>query len=91
MNPRWRRDGRELFYATADGFLMAVDVKASTTLQLGVPHRLFKPPDTPAGARYQPYDFSRDGQKFLFVAASQETTDAPIEVTINWQQLLKNK
>ncbi|MCA1660594.1 MAG: hypothetical protein LC642_08695, partial [Verrucomicrobiaceae bacterium] len=31
--PRWRRDGRELFYITADGKLMAVDVKLGATFE----------------------------------------------------------
>jgi eukaryotic-like serine/threonine-protein kinase len=39
--PRWRRDGRELFYIAADRNLMAVDVKLGSTFEAGVPKPLF--------------------------------------------------
>jgi len=40
--PRWRRDGKELFYAASDGKLMAVDVHADAqSFKPGVPHALF--------------------------------------------------
>ena len=39
--PRWRRDGRELFYIAADRKLMAVEVKLGATFEAGVPKPLF--------------------------------------------------
>ena len=39
---RWRRDGRELYFASPDGHLMAVDVRLSDPPQLGAPHALFR-------------------------------------------------
>src|SRR5207249_4567088 len=39
--PRWRSDGKELFYLTPDGKLMAVDVKTSPSMAFGLPHLLF--------------------------------------------------
>ncbi|MDQ3174094.1 MAG: hypothetical protein M3Q91_10365 [Acidobacteriota bacterium] len=39
--PKWRRDGRELFYIAADRKLMAVDVKLGATFEAGVPKTLF--------------------------------------------------
>jgi hypothetical protein len=48
--PRWRRsDGKELYYLTGDGKLMAVDVTGGATLKLGQPHVLFAPPIWNAG------------------------------------------
>jgi Tol biopolymer transport system component len=42
--PLWRGDGKELFYITPDGTVMAVDVKAGATFQAGPPKSLFKAP-----------------------------------------------
>ena len=40
--PRWRGDGRELFYRSAAGDFMAVDVKATgETVQTSLPRKLF--------------------------------------------------
>src|SRR5262249_36630279 len=41
--PRWRRDGKELFYIAADGKLMAVDVKTAPKFEIDVPKALFDP------------------------------------------------
>src|SRR5262249_2436512 len=39
--PRWRRDGKELFYLSADDRLMAVDVKTQPRFEAGAPKPLF--------------------------------------------------
>jgi len=70
---------------------MAVDVRTSPALQLGVRRKLFKAPTSPAGAPATAWDVSADGKKFLFIASSNDTADTPIEVTVNWQELLKTK
>ena len=40
--PRWRRDGKELFYLASDGKLMAVSVNGEGTFKAGVPKALFQ-------------------------------------------------
>jgi serine/threonine-protein kinase len=81
--PRWRRDSKELFYASA-GKLMAVDVKASgSSFEPGVPKLLFeKRVTSPSG-----FDVSGDGQRFLFLAPVEESS--PINVVLNWTADLK--
>jgi Tol biopolymer transport system component len=67
--PRWRSDGRELYYLAPNNDLMAVDVDTTgDTFTSGVPHVLFatgvqqsQPNDTPDFH----YDVASDGQKFL--------------------------
>jgi serine/threonine protein kinase len=59
--PRWRPDGRELFYLTPDRKLIAVEVHTDTQFTLGVPRALFQT-DIPPGGGYAP---SNDGQRFL--------------------------
>src|SRR5262249_31375853 len=54
----WRRDGRELFYRSLDGTLMAVPVRPTgALLEFGMPKALF----SISGA----YEVSLDGQRFL--------------------------
>ena len=85
----WRRDGKELFYISPDGDLMAVPVTLTPTLSVGVPRKLFRTPIDPTGAMiYAVFDVAPDGQRFLMVVPS---TDAPqpVNVILNWQSLLK--
>jgi serine/threonine protein kinase len=84
--PRWRRDGRELYYLSDDRKLMAVDV--ATGPSFGVPRSLFQT-HVPAGVaslrtHYVP---SRDGQRFLVNEASDGAA-SPITVVLNWTALL---
>jgi len=86
MQPRWRRDGKELFFLSPDSRMMAVDVSLSATVTPGVPHELFQ---ASAGiATGQRYDVSADGQRFLMYSLNRE--NAPITVVMNWWAGLKN-
>ncbi len=85
----WRRDGKELFYISPDGDLMAVPVALTPALSVGTPQKLFRTPIDPAGVMtYAQFDAAPDGQRFLMVVPS---TDAPqpVNVILNWQSLLK--
>lgn len=85
--PQWRGDGRELFYVTESGELMAVAVEeVSGQLALGDPERLFT-----AGVSSQyfdEYDVTRDGQRFV-VLTPAEGSGARVKVLLNWQSLLE--
>ena len=94
VSPRWRRDGRELFYiATAstlpfgatvpDGRLMAVEVSGAVErFTAGIPKLLF--PVSAKGSQYHP---TRDGQRFLINTGSGASA-LPITVTVNWPSAL---
>jgi serine/threonine protein kinase/Tol biopolymer transport system component len=91
---RWRRDGKELFYVAPNGDMMSVDVKSTAgTLEASTPKVLFHPPilggqgGGPTAAWR--YDVSRDGQRFLINAATEEKTSTPVTVTTHWTELLK--
>jgi len=46
LQPKWRRDGRELFYVDADNTIVAVPVTTrGARLVLGTPHPLFRVAD----------------------------------------------
>ena len=85
--PRWRRDGRELFYRTGDA-VMAVLVKTDDqTFESGAPTKLF---DAPRGRSLRnTYDVSPDGQRFILEVPETSTTSEPPIVLINWTALLK--
>jgi hypothetical protein len=77
--PRWRRDGKELFYRTADGKMMAVPIKTAGGFETGPPKMLFQSSADPLYPNLAvPYDVSADGQKFLVNAAVEETRSSPI-------------
>jgi Tol biopolymer transport system component len=94
--PRWRRDGRELFYMerVSSGQLMAVDVSSSgSTFEAGTPKELFNSDyiNLAHVANYHTYAVSADGQHFLIPRPTKvsEATDAPIAVVLNWAEALK--
>ena len=86
QEPRWRQDGKELFYLSAEGKMMAVAVTAGASFAAGSPVALFQT------HRRQPvssldvfsYDVSGDGQKFLIDTKVDEATAAPLSVLLNW-------
>jgi serine/threonine protein kinase len=86
--PRWRRDGRELYYVDADARLIAAQVNAEASeLQVAAVRPLF---DSRAKLilRY-PYDVSADGQRFLINRVSGQESPGPITLVVNWPALLK--
>ncbi len=88
--PRWRRDGKELFYLAPDRKLMAVDVKIqASTFEAGVPRPLFQTRVVGYPNPRNVYDVSADGQRFLFITPLEETVSAPITVVANWTADLK--
>jgi eukaryotic-like serine/threonine-protein kinase len=89
INPRWRADGKELFYFSPDDRLMAVDVKPGSTFEHGAPHELFTARVRLGAMRaYAPqnYDISPDGKRFLIITrpATADVTSPPITVVMNW-------
>jgi eukaryotic-like serine/threonine-protein kinase len=80
QQPRWRRDGRELFYVAADNTLMSVPVTSSgSRFEVGAAHPLFRA-NLDLGFVY---DVSPDGSRFIMNTAAPETT-APITLVENW-------
>jgi Tol biopolymer transport system component/predicted Ser/Thr protein kinase len=74
--PRWRADGRELFYGSRGGKLMSVDVSEGG--EFGAPKELFQV----RGAG--DYAVAPDGQRFLVDVALEDPTTAPATVVLNW-------
>ena len=86
--PRWRGDGREIYYLSDDRKLMAVSVGAGPSFD--VPKALFQT-RTLVGidvirTSYVP---SRDGRRFLINTQSGDPVPTPITVVLNWTAGLK--
>jgi Tol biopolymer transport system component len=92
--PRWSRDGKELFYFAPNETLMAVDFNASGgTVQLGIPKPLFRA-SVLGGTGGAPtiawrWDVSKDGQRFLVNTSLEEADASPITVLLNWPSVVK--
>ena len=84
--PQWRGDGKELYFAALNGSLMAVEITAGDTLEVGVPERLFTLSGRPRPFYRGNYDVTGDGERFLVVRPVDE--NPPLVVVVNWQALL---
>jgi Tol biopolymer transport system component len=84
--PKWRADGRELFYVAPDGTMMTVAVPQDR--DPGQPTALFRTPLRPVSYLDQ-YAVTPDGQRFLIIAPSQTNESARLMVISNWPALLR--
>jgi eukaryotic-like serine/threonine-protein kinase len=89
--PRWRRDGKELFFVTMGGDVMAMDVTDAPSLKVGIPKRLFSAPILNINPTYFTWDVAPDGKRFLVESSADQrkTAPSPITVVLNWQAGLK--
>jgi dipeptidyl aminopeptidase/acylaminoacyl peptidase len=89
-DPRWRRDGRELYYVSEDRLLMAVPVYDSVTFSHGTPVPLFDTGMNPYWYEASSlYDVARDG-RFLFMSPIEDDRTAPLTMILNWTARLKH-
>jgi serine/threonine protein kinase len=88
ISPRWRRDGKELFFLDPADKMVAVDVNASgSAVRLGVPHDLFQ---TAAIQReYGPFDVTADGKRFLINSGNLKEGSDLFTLVLNWPAELK--
>jgi Tol biopolymer transport system component len=90
--PRWNKNGKELFFVSLDGKMMSARVKFSPDGQS------LEPPTTAAlfpvrlaggplpGANRRQYAVSADGQRFLVNLAVDQGTASPIVLILNWKE-----
>jgi hypothetical protein len=81
--PRWRGDGKELFFLAPDGTMMSAAVDAATGFHTTVPIKLFQA--SFEQNNYRPYAVSHDGQRFLIPLRIDPSGPEPITVLLNWQ------
>ena len=87
--PRWRKDGQELFYLALDGTLMSV-ATGLPSLAPTAPKPLFQT-HINVTAILDHYAVSADGQRFLMLVPTGSANETPITVVLNWTSLLNRK
>jgi serine/threonine protein kinase len=93
VQPRWRGDGKELYFLSQDRRLMAAEIVTEPSLRVGTSRVLFSIPFPPEGTTRNPaslhlYDVAADGQRFLMMVPP-ENASIPITVVLNWTASLK--
>src|SRR5262249_1285333 len=90
QEPRWRKDGKELFYLSRDGRMMVASVKSGISFEAGAPTALFQ-----VRKRQQissqdlfSYDVISDG-RFLIATKLEESNPAPLTVLLNWTSAME--
>ena len=78
--PRWRRDGKELFYVASNGDIVAVPMQPGGRPDPGAPSVLFR-----LDGELRDYEVEATGQRFLVDLAPTER--APIGAIVNWPTL----
>ena len=88
FEPKWRGDGRELFYLSPDRTLMSVETSCRDTCTFGTPKSLFRVASlgTPLrkGAVRNEYDVTADGSRFLVNEPVEGVSAYAIRVVVNW-------
>ena len=91
--PRWKGDGREVFFTTMTGEVMGAAVKGSEPLEIAAPVRLFRgcegsPAAAPTGIGQSWFEVAADGNRFLLACVARRAT-SPIVVSVDWAASLK--
>jgi hypothetical protein len=87
--PKWRNDGKELFYIDGAKRIIAVDITVrSSGLRIGQHHALFQARvgDGPAYS----LNVGKDGNRFLVLERPEEAS-SNITLVLNWQSALVEK
>lgn len=87
--PRWRNDGRELFYLDLGTRMMAAEVDGtSSSFVTGSVRAPFDPSPHPGAS---PYDVTADGQRFIVVGVPADASRSSINVVVNWDAEIAKK
>jgi Tol biopolymer transport system component len=87
--PRWRDDGRELYYVDRDNFIVAVDVRTgASAFEAGSATKLFQ--FHGAGGQWR-YDVNSDGTRFLVTRALQEDLASPVTLITDWTRKVEGR
>jgi eukaryotic-like serine/threonine-protein kinase len=86
--PKWRRDGKELFFLDPSDKIVSVDVNTSGgAVHLGIPHDLFQ--TVGIQRDFGPFDVTADGKKFLLNSGNLKEGTDPFTLVQNWPAELK--
>ena len=81
--PRWRADGKELFFITPEDAVVSVSVSARSGLEVGSPTTLFNAPGIAAD-----WGVSADGSRFLVMTPERSGASTSLSLIFDWQGML---
>jgi eukaryotic-like serine/threonine-protein kinase len=85
LSPRWRADGRELFYLTPQGEMRVRLIEEGRSFAAGPPQTLFQLNGIRAGLPgVTSYEVTRDGRRFLMNLSKSAPPVSSISVILNW-------
>jgi Tol biopolymer transport system component len=93
--PRWRHDGKEVFYLAPERKLMAVPVKADVgarpMFEAAAPQTLFEAriPSITPGFNQFVYAVAADGKRLLVNTTRSDIVETPLTVVVNWLAAVK--
>jgi dipeptidyl aminopeptidase/acylaminoacyl peptidase len=82
--PRWRMDGRELFFLANDGRIYSAPVSAGEAFEAGTPR-----PITDSSLNISGYDVGPGGQRFLICTLVVDPVHLPTRLVAHWPRALK--
>lgn len=86
--PRWRGDGKELFFLALDGTMMAAEIALGNAIRAGIPQTLFPTSLSEKNDRH-PYAVTKDGSRFVVPVTDPRELSVPLTVVLNWPALVK--
>ncbi len=90
--PRWRHDGRELFYVSLDNKIMSAEIsEQGAGLAIGKVAPLFQTNPVFSSHVHWTYDVSADGKQFVVATQGAQKTTEPLRLVVNWPGLLEKR
>ena len=95
VDPKWGRDGGELFFRTRQGEIMRARLERTTLALAGSPQRLFRPCVSVdlvfvGDVAETFYDVTADGSRFIAACGQPEAVPSAVTVVLNWQSRLRD-
>jgi Tol biopolymer transport system component len=87
--PKWRRDGKELFFLAPDRKLMSVEIRWAPNPKPSSPLPLFQTRVYVANF-LSGYAVSQNGQRFLINAPTEDEESEPVTVIANWNPVVRH-
>jgi eukaryotic-like serine/threonine-protein kinase len=84
MAPKWRKDGKEIFFIGPDNKLFAAEIRSEENFDADTPKPLFTINERFMGPERSNYAVSSDGQRFLVNTMIDTPGLKPIQLLIHW-------
>ena len=89
--PAWSHDGREIFFQSPTGHMMAAEVQAGTSFTVGALHDLFEITGMVSGTLGAYFDVSPDGRRFLMIRNSERARPDQLVVVENAFEVIEGR